>query len=124
MKQQSLRIVLCTTITILFMGCASNKQIILTNIEREVADNIFIDDNTLQIVSSVTADDIHEPIVLKRTRLCQMAEEQADEQLLKQYPKAKNISTKKEIYTTLYTQDGGCKKVVHYEAYGLKRNLS
>ncbi len=103
--------------------CSSRQERILTSDNREIADNIFIDEDTLQLSVQILADDIKEPITLKRRRLCQVAEATTEERLAELYPQTKKIAPKKKIHATLYLDEGGCQQVIRFSAPNLKKEI-
>ncbi|MCS6984873.1 MAG: hypothetical protein NZM25_07105 [Leptospiraceae bacterium] len=91
--------------------------------EKDLFENHFLNEDSLQLRVVVENDGKLEPLVYKRERLCQEAEKKAQQKLYEDYPKAKKIMPNMEILYKLYTEQGGCMLIVRFSAPGLKKEL-
>ncbi|MDH5717188.1 MAG: hypothetical protein OEZ22_06085 [Spirochaetia bacterium] len=122
MKKKSLCYVsqnICIILLAVLLSCQS-KQVIIKEYPKEVQDNLWIDEKTVQIVSEENGESLSMPYSERREITCAKAQENIMHKFLSLYKDAKNMKVQFKIYHTLYLENGGCKHVVRFSSPELK----
>ena len=108
-------------ISIFHITCSST-QIIYKSYAEEVKDNLWRDENTLQITTTAFLNE-KIPQTFRREKSCTKAKGLVKSKLIKIYPKIKNINPKIDILHSMYLENGGCKIVFLISKKSLKATL-
>lgn len=114
---------LILTVALMVASCSS-RQVVEVDTSGEMRDNIWLNEDTLQLYDEHDGGSDLKPETLRRDEACTTARLKIEKKLEYLYPRVKDTELKRKSHATIYYSGGGCRIYIRYSARNLKEKLT